>query len=44
MMWCWVHEKQGNILVKMPAGIIYDLINNNISELKKFIETFQMIN
>lgn len=43
-MWCWVHEKQGNILVQMPAGIIYDLINNNISELKKFIETFQMIN
>lgn len=44
MMWCWVHEKQGNILVQMPPGIIYDLINNNISELKKFIETFQMIN
>lgn len=44
LMWCWIHEKQGDIIVQVPQGNYYDLLNNNISELKKFIEVFQMIN
>lgn len=41
--WYWIHEKDKNIIINHTPGDSYEVISKNYNELKKFIETIQMM-
>lgn len=44
LMWYWMHKKNASIVIQMESHGIYEPIYKNINELKKYVETVEMIN
>lgn len=41
--WYWMHEKNKNTIIQHTTGDSYDVIARNHEELKKFVETINMM-
>ena len=41
--WYWMHEKNRNTVIQHTRGDSYDVISQNYEELKKFVETINMM-
>ena len=41
--WYWMHEKNKNIVIQHTTGDSYDVISRNHEELKKFVQTINMM-
>ena len=41
--WYWMHKVSNSVLIQKNNGSLYDKINNNPEELKKFAEMIKMM-
>ena len=41
--WYWMHEKNKNTIIQHVEGDSYDVISRNYEDLKKFVETLDMM-